>query len=619
MIRNLVILLILILFLIFGLTKYHFKSVENMELQPLSLYHYEDKSTIEKIDLIIKKANFLQVKNQKQNFGFTNSVHWFKFRLSSDLVPRNLSLDINNFGINELELFEIKDQKIVSLGLTGDRFPFEQRPIPTKTFVYQFNLDSNQSRDYYLKLDKHNEIFSTEINLWNTSDYENKEQRAYYLWGIFYGLGLLVIVLNLLFFYSTNDKVYLWFAVYIIGMLLGQMAESGLSFQYLWPNYPVFNQPEPIILAVWFYSAAVLQFQQEFLQIKHQNRLMFYLSQVLKYFYLSAFIIICCFQIFNKISVLTFIEQHIILVQSISVCFLLLVFIWVIKVGMYSKNRVLKLYSIGFSIQTILQFFLAIQNIMRNYNDGFHFIDSYKLLLIVFFIDLVIFSYLLAYRYRKSYEENVTLQIDLAENEQKLGSNIIKVLDKERNDVTETLQKEVGDKLRNALVFLKNSPNSSLKSDAEKMINKVNLDMESISSNVLPIELLGEGLAKKLSEIIENLNKTEKIIFQFNQIGEANAISFDQEIELYRIANELINNVLKHSKASKASISLIVEKSNLTLKMEDNGIGFTLGYTNGNSTGIGLKNIHARAEKINARVSILSKESGAIVSIYLPI
>lgn len=619
MIRNLIVLLILIILLIIGLTKYHFKSVENMELQPMDLYHYEDKSALGKIDFIVKKANFLPVKNQRQNFGFTPSVHWFKFHISSGLVPRNLSLDITNFAINEIELFEIKNQKIVSLGLTGDRFTFDERPNPTKTFVYQIYLDAYQSGDYYLKIDKHNEILATEINLWNTNDFENKEQRAYYLWGIFYGLGLLIIVLNLLFFFSTTDKVYLWFAIYITGMLFGQLAESGLSFQYLWPNYPVFNQPDPILLAVWIYSAAVLQFQQEFLQLKFQNKQMFYLSQILKYFYFSAFILVFSFQIFNRSSVLTYINQYIILVQSIFVFFLFLVFIWVIIVGLKSKNTVIKLYSIGFLIQTILQFFLTIQNIMRVKNDGFYFIDSYKLLLIVFFIDLIIFSYLLAYRYRKSIEENATLQLDLAENTQKLGSNIIAVLETERNEIAETLQKEVGDKLRNALKFLKNSPNSSLKKDAEKLINKVNNDMESISSNVLPVELIGEGLAKKLKDMVENLNKSEKINFQFIQIGDANIISYEQEIELFRIANELINNILKHSKASKSSISLMVEKSVLTLKVEDNGIGFDLGNMQGKSEGIGLKNIYTRAEKINSKISFESSNSGTKVVIQIPI
>lgn len=619
MIRNLIVLLILILLLIFGLTKYHFKSVENMVLQPLNLYHYEDKSTVEKIDFIIEKANFLPVKYQRQNFGFTQSVHWFKFHISSGLVPRNLSLDITNFAINELELFEIKNQKIVSLGLAGDRFIFDERPNPTKTFVYQINLDAYQSGDYYLKIDKHNETLATEINLWNTNDFENKEQRAYYLWGIFYGLGLLIIVLNLLFFFSTKDKVYLWFAIYITGMLFGQLAESGLSFQYLWPKYPIFNQPDPIVLAVWFYSFAVLQFQQEFLQLKHQNKLLFYLSQVLKYFYLSAFISVFCFQLFNKISILSFISQHIIFVQSILVFFSLIIFIWVVKVGLKSVNKVLKLYSIGFLIQTVLQLFLAFQNIMRVKNDGFYFIDSYKLLLIVFFIDFIIFSYLLAYRYRKSTEENATLQLDLAENAQKLGSNIILVLENERNEIAETLQKEVGDKLRIALEFLKNSTNSSLKNDAERLINKVNIDMESISSNVLPVELFGDGLSKKLKDTVENLNKSEKINFQFIQIGDANKISYEQEIELFRISNELINNILKHSQASKSSISLLVEKSIITLKLEDNGIGFDLENMPGKSDGIGLKNIYARAEKVKGKVSIESSKKGTIVVIILPI
>lgn len=59
-----------------------------------------------------------------------------------------------------------------------------------------------------------------------------------------------------------------------------------------------------------------------------------------------------------------------------------------------------------------------------------------------------------------------------------------------------------------------------------------------------------------------------------------------QSVILYRIINELINNTIKHAKASQANIDLIIADENITLIFEDNGIGFN---DHNNFKGIGLK------------------------------
>lgn len=612
MIRNLFILFFSLVLCTIGLVYYHFISTKNIETIPLNLLYFEDKSGVEKLDFMLTKAKFIKSQNGRQNFGFTTSNHWFKFQLEAGKEPQALSLEITNFNINHLELYEMNQHKIASLGVTGDRYPFAQRPMPTKTFVYQIYLNSYQSADYYLKLDKRNEILITEIKLWRLSDFEDKDQRAYFLWGIFFGLSLLVIVVNLSFYYSTKDIVYLWFAIYILAMAIGQMAESGLSFQYLWPNFPIFNHPEPVIQAVWFYTAALISFQQHFLQLKRHNKSMYLFSQMIKYSSLFFFFLLLFVQVSNRQLTYQITENNLRNIETIFMLFTIIISFWIIYVGITSNKKLMKLYSIGFLMQFVLHIFNAFQNISHQKSDDIYLIDAYKVLIIVFIIDLILFSYLLAVRYRHSIEENDSMQLVLVQNTKKLGDDIINILAKERHEINEILRLEIGGKLDFVLDNLQKEKESDLIITTINLIDKLKQSMQSIAANVIPIDLLNFGLAQKLNEMLEKLNQTQNINFNFIEDGEKVILPIETEIQLFRIANELINNILKHSNATDANIIFGKMGNTISLKVEDNGVGIDL---NKISDGIGLKNTYARAKEINAIVEIDSNHSGTKIKI----
>src|SRR5690242_18452762 len=87
------------------------------------------------------------------------------------------------------------------------------------------------------------------------------------------------------------------------------------------------------------------------------------------------------------------------------------------------------------------------------------------------------------------------------------------------------------------------------------------------------------------------------------------------EIVLYRIIQELLNNVIKHADAKNVLIQLAVENDRFNLTVEDDGKGFDV-KANENITGAGLANIKARAEYLNGTVDIVSaKGEGTSVNI----
>ena len=93
----------------------------------------------------------------------------------------------------------------------------------------------------------------------------------------------------------------------------------------------------------------------------------------------------------------------------------------------------------------------------------------------------------------------------------------------------------------------------------------------------------------------------------------------DIETVLYRVIQECVNNVIKHSEASVLDISLVKESNEITATIEDNGKGFEVDKTTYND-GIGLKNIITRVEFLKGTVDFTSAPGkGTVVAIYIPV
>ena len=90
-----------------------------------------------------------------------------------------------------------------------------------------------------------------------------------------------------------------------------------------------------------------------------------------------------------------------------------------------------------------------------------------------------------------------------------------------------------------------------------------------------------------------------------------------QELALYRIAQELINNIIKHAQATTISLQLIHHGDTVMMMVEDNGVGFD---QEEGAAGIGLQNINSRATLLNGNVTIDSEPgSGTLVTVEIPV
>ena len=129
------------------------------------------------------------------------------------------------------------------------------------------------------------------------------------------------------------------------------------------------------------------------------------------------------------------------------------------------------------------------------------------------------------------------------------------------------------------------------------LMNQSIFEMRRMAHNLMPESLARFGLRSVLEEFCSN---SAKINFHF--FGIERRLNEKEEINLYRIASELINNALKHADASEISVQLLFSEEYISLTVQDNGIGFKL-------TDIreGLTTVKSRSELLGATVQIYSE------------
>jgi signal transduction histidine kinase len=144
-------------------------------------------------------------------------------------------------------------------------------------------------------------------------------------------------------------------------------------------------------------------------------------------------------------------------------------------------------------------------------------------------------------------------------------------------------------------------------------------ELRNLSHEMMPIVLQQKGLVAALEELFVRTAESSSISFSFDAFKVQENLPKKIEISLYRIVQELINNILKHSQASDVTCILKQDATEITLILEDNGIGFQVTSI---KQGIGFESLQSRLTFINGKLEMSSLEDhvqGLYVVIRIPV
>jgi two-component system, NarL family, sensor kinase len=228
---------------------------------------------------------------------------------------------------------------------------------------------------------------------------------------------------------------------------------------------------------------------------------------------------------------------------------------------------------------------------------------------------------------RNQLKQKAKLQQTVFEQQQLAASAVMKAEEKERQRIAKDLHDGVGQMMSAAKMNLSafendisfNNPEQKL--SFERIISLVDescKEVRTVSHQMMPNMLLKSGLGKAVADFLDKID--QKVIkVNLHVEGLQERLNEDVEIVLYRVLQECVNNVIKHSGASQLDIALIKDKDGISATIEDNGKGFDLQQL-GEDAGIGLKNMKARIDYFNGTIDFdTAPGKGTLVALFLPL
>lgn len=427
------------------------------------------------------------------------------------------------------------------------------------------------------------------------------------------GFLFMIMVYNITMFYQHKSKVYLYYSLYIVFIILSTLFYISSDFFDL-----ILDPIRPLLFKFvayfrWVYNSLYFLFAMSFVDLRNisskYNKIIIYPISLL-------LIVATVIQITSLI-----IDDPVLISNVFSRFFIPFLFIHSI-IGYY----------VLFKIEARFKYYLIIGSFMllvaSLVGAAIYYMEllpreNYMRDSILYFgivAENILFSLGLAHKQKFLLEEQSKLV--LAEKENSLKA-VIETQEKERARIAQDLHDGVLQQIGGVILQARNLVQGSKdieKKDAELLIENLvnsNEELRTISHRMMPKSLSELGLIAAITDML-NLSlpyANIKHTFEYFNFDERLDASF--EITVYRVAQELVNNIVKHSQANKVSVQLFIANNHLVFMVEDNGVGLSNEKA---SKGIGLMNMQNRVSSLNGNINFDSEQNKfTMVTVKIPL
>ena len=557
--------------------------------------------------LNIKKSEWKNLVNNKIIVSNIPNCVWLKIPINNILKYGSFNfVDINNPHINYLRCWIVdKDSIIQSFRLTGDNQTFNTRPLTTSTFVFPVLADNYKNCSFIIATDKRYTKLDLPIFFSSENYYIQRAETKKLVIGIFLGLGFFLLLFNFYLLVSIKQKLYLWYSLYLLLVIGYVCTDMGLLFKYVYPNAPYINDIiRPSTFALSFIP--LLLFFNQLLSIPILQPKLYTFNKGLLLFYFSLFIIAIASAAFGSYKLQqTWLYINRIITPLVLIIVLAEAIYCFIKKIRFAFFAVLSFFSLVlfFSIYSFHQNGLIVQN---NFTGFSHYLG------LAFEAFIIAFS--LAWRYKLYKEDSERLLKENLEQQENIFKETAAWQEKEMLRMSSLLHDTIGANLG----FLRlETDNMNLSEEGRNKIaehiTRIGNEVRNMSHSFSPLVLQDKGLYAAINEMVQTIKTNSSINLQHEWLGELQKLNLQYEIIIHRIVQEILQNLLKHSKAKNAFLQILIERKFISIYAEDDGVGIG---NNENLNGVGLKSIEKLIQLLKGTYRVQSStQDGFSISI----
>lgn len=191
--------------------------------------------------------------------------------------------------------------------------------------------------------------------------------------------------------------------------------------------------------------------------------------------------------------------------------------------------------------------------------------------------------------------------------EQTLLKSKLEIQENTFNDISREIHDNIGQVLSLVRINL-NTLDTSIDADKltlmDELMGKAITDLRNLSHSLNADHIRNQGWLPPVVKLLGDLQKTGRYTTHIDYDENLSLPGSDKPIILFRMIQEIINNIIRHAAANTIHLEARKEADGMVIKITDNGKGFEVGKTSG---GVGLQNLRNRAKMINADVVIESE------------
>lgn len=207
---------------------------------------------------------------------------------------------------------------------------------------------------------------------------------------------------------------------------------------------------------------------------------------------------------------------------------------------------------------------------------------------------------------KRKAQKVVMLEKQVSQSNELILKNYIKGQEEERNRLARDLHDGIGSQMAILKMQLSNIISGNYKANNKVpllLCDEIYQGLRDVAFNLMPRPLVKEGIVPALQELTSKLKKSTGIDFHFNNFGLHSRPSSEIESALFRIAQEISANIVKHSSAKEANIDISLDNNSLGLTISWDGKGFNPDLLH-NSSGFGWKNINTRLSRVKGTINV---------------
>ena len=492
--------------------------------------------------------------------------------------------------------------------------PMNLRTIKTRFLATNLDFNANSSKELLLQIKNKRHSSSIYFDITTGIDSLQWETNFYWKIGIIVGSFFIIFLISLFTGFIVNKKIFFSYAIYLFIVIQILLQEE--LFIAVFPNsiFKIVYRFNSLPLSLIGVS---LHFLTTFLLVKLMKVNLLFKEAILNYYlgFTIGFGVLFSLIYFLFMENMGFNSIVYTLFWN-STYYLILLTIFLNGIFIFICFKKFNYSWLG----GILSLFFLCFNPASYYLNYLGFINLYNIsypiyFYIITFSETLFLGGFIALFYRNTVENNYELIIEkkhiydkllrnkLAHQKQ-LNAAIVETQEQVFENISQELHDNVGQQLTVVNFQIEN-----LKLDFPSFDNQltpISFSLQKLSENLRQLShtlnhnyLSEKGLIKAISVEVKRINENKSIAFNLSiDDKRKRKFNINEQIIIFRIFQEAINNILKHAKASKVEINIITSPF-FRLEIEDNGIGFDQNITNSIRPSIGLKNCFERAKIID--------------------